>query len=505
MSSQIEKWKEREEKRKKLAEERKKYREEQIKKSQEQAESQVQAEDPLQEEPKNKEQQEKRPKEQKKHKKPKQEKKERENPKSEQPDEEQTKQKEAEETKKQEEKHQTAKKKRRRPQPKKTENKNNEPKGVKKMAETTNWNDELKNDETYKLAEKLGIDMTSFTADSEDAKKAQLEEIKKQIKELETAGNPPNGGKKNDESQRGTLEVNGEDKETPTPVNGDWIKQKREFYEKFAHDQNLELKNDPAKDNEEKSFTFSLEKDGKSLGEMKYINPNSVQISKDSEIQMYQGLVKDALENDLALSFGKSLDEKQQAMLLAAVLMSEKKTYANGDGIELKNPPQIDVNAEYFKTLPQDVQTVLKDHVAKQAQQDVLNKEAEEKARKEQEAKAKQEALQKKLQSMRAKVEQRAQALGKETKELTGDEYRDAYREALHEGLTDEQKQARQEKLNDREKILAARLGLIPEHTTKDKDGKPVTITKDQKTADLIQQVNPKRFQELQDKYSGRN
>ncbi len=378
----------------------------------------------------------------------------------------------------------------------------------KEMADTTDWNEQLKNDDTYKLAQKLGIDLSSFTADSEDAKKSQLEEIKKKIKETENFpdGVTPTpeekklfddikneGNGQPEKQERNSLEVNGEEKPSEET---DWIKQKRELYEKFAHDQNLVLKNDPAKDNEEKSFTFSLEKDGKNLGEMKYTSPTAVQISKDSELPMYQGIVKDALENNLSISFGKSLDDKQKALLLAAVLMSENKTYANGDGIELKNAPQIDVNAEYFKTLPQDVQTVLKDHIEKQDQQ----KQAEEQARKAAEEQAQKAAAVQKIKELRDKVRAKAQAEGKNsTKELTTQEYRDA----MLEGMTEEQKKSHNDKMAEREKILAARLGIIPEHTTIGKDGKREVIKEDAKTKELLEKANPQRFQELQNKYGG--
>ena len=419
-------------------------------------------------------------------------------------------------------------------QPKKqtTPPKKTNPTGEKQMTETKNWNEELKGDEIFKLAEKLGIDMSGFTADSEDSMKTKLEEIKKKIKEVE---NCPEGitltpeeqkkfdeikneGKEPDDKARQSLEVNGQEPNTPKEnENSDWVKQKREFYEKFAHEQNLDFKNDPQKDAENNSFSFSLEKDGKSLGEMTYTTPTSVQISKDSEIQMYQGVVKDALENNLSITFGQTLDDKQKAMLFAAVLMSDKKTYANGDAIELKNQPTIDVNAEYFKQLPENVQAVLKEHTEK-AQQEAKAKEAEEKARKDEEAKrkaaeekaqqeaaaqakARQEAIQKKLQEMRAKVEDKAKALGKDKKDLTDEEYRSAYREALTDGLTDEQKQARQQKLDDREKMLAARLGIIPAFAVKDKDGNLKTIGEDAATKDIIQRVNPDHFAALQTKY----
>ncbi len=365
----------------------------------------------------------------------------------------------------------------------------------KEMADTTDWNEQLKNDDTYKLAQKLGIDLSSFTADSEDSKKAQLEEIKKKIKETENFpdGVTPTpeekklfddikneGNGQPEKQERKSLEVNGEEKPSEET---DWIKQKRELYEKFAYEQNLTLKNDPEKDLAEKSFTFSLEKDGKNLGEIKYTAPTAVQISKDSELPMYQGIVKDALENNLSITFGQSLDDKQKAMLLAAVIMSEKKTYANGDRIELKNAPKIDVNAEYFKTLPQDVQTVLKDHSEKQKQQ---------------------EAASQKIKALRDKIRAKAQANGKKsTNEMSTEEYR----AAMLDGMTDDQKKARTDKLAERDKIMAARLGITPEYKTTGKDGKEVTIKMDedlQKKYTTGDKYFQDRFKELQDKYGGR-
>ena len=365
----------------------------------------------------------------------------------------------------------------------------------KKMSDTTDWNEQLKNDDTYKLAEKLGIDLSSFTADSEDTKKTQLEEIKKKIKETENF--PENvtltpeekklfndiKNERNEQPEKQetkSLEVNGEEK----PSEGiEWIKQKRELYEKFAHDENLVLKNDPAKDNEEKSFTFSLEKDGKNLGEMKYTSPTAVHISKAAELPMYQGIVKDALESNLSISFGKSLNDKQKALLLATVLMSEKKTYANGDKIELKNTTTIDINAEYFKTLPQDVQTVLNEYVDNQTQKKHENNDKK--------------LLNKKVKALRDKIRAKAVADGKKNSELS----REEYRTAMHEGMTDEDKKARQDKLEERERTLAAHLGFIPDYETTGKDGKKIKVEKSQKTKDLLEKNNPELVKSLYNKY----
>ena len=47
-------------------------------------------------------------------------------------------------------------------------------------------------------------------------------------------------------------------------------------------------------------------------------------------------------------------------MLFAAALTSKNQTYNDGTQLEIKNPPKIDINADYFKTLPQNMQDVLK-------------------------------------------------------------------------------------------------------------------------------------------------
>lgn len=138
----------------------------------------------------------------------------------------------------------------------------------------------------------------------------------------------------------------------------DWIKEKREFWQKYAQDNKYTMGNDIAKDMQEKSFTGTLSKDGQKLGEIKYTSQTAVTISKDSSIELYQGLVKDAMSNELSVTFGNSLDDKQKAMLFAACLMNKDK-YKDGAELAMVNPPKIDMNAEYFKELPDNVKEVL--------------------------------------------------------------------------------------------------------------------------------------------------
>lgn len=141
-----------------------------------------------------------------------------------------------------------------------------------------------------------------------------------------------------------------------------WIEEKRKFWQEFAKTQKLALQNIPDEDAANKTFTGILLKDNQEIGKIEYQSPSAATISKDSSFVLYQGLVKDAIANNLSVTFGKTLDEKQQAMLLAACLQNQDK-YKNGEKLEIKNPPKIDINADYFKELPNDVQDTLIAHV----------------------------------------------------------------------------------------------------------------------------------------------
>ena len=269
--------------------------------------------------------------------------------------------------------------------------------GGKKPAVVNEWDEKLKASDEYKKALLLGVNMDGFSADSQEKFDEQIELLKKKIEEIEQSSEqqeekseqeqqekqPEQQEEKAEQEQqeeklqedekKETLKVeNVEKTDEKEPVSDDlaWINDKRAFYNEFANQQGVTFKNDAQKDLSERSFTFSLEKNGKSLGEVKYTSPNAVKISNDSDLIMYQGLVKDALNSNLKLSFGKSLNDTQKAMLMAAVLLNEQKTYADGSGIVLENVPTIDTKAEYFKKLPQEAQTVLTAYAQKQAQKD---------------------------------------------------------------------------------------------------------------------------------------
>ena len=237
---------------------------------------------------------------------------------------------------------------------------------------------------------------------------------------------------------RSTIEV-GAVEENPSPEL-DWIEEKRKFWKEYAATVENNFENDPAKDTESKTFSCTLSKDDKK-GEIKYTAPDKVQIGKDSHLEMYSGLVKDAVKNNLSITFGATLDDKQKAMLLAACLMNKEK-YQDGAELAMVNPPKIDMNAEYIKELPEDVQKTLGDYV----------KAGEEKAR--------QEAINQKLAAVRGKLKDN------EAKERNPESVNERYEirkeqaGIIREKMTPEQQQNRQQKEEEREKIMAARLGI---------------------------------------------
>lgn len=255
----------------------------------------------------------------------------------------------------------------------------------------------------------------------------------------------------------------------------DWIKEKREFWQKYAQDNKYSMGNDIAKDTQEKSFTGTLSKDGQKLGEIKYTSQTAVTISKDSSIELYQGLVKDAMSNELSVTFGDSLDDKQKAMLFAACLMNKDK-YKDGTELAMVNPPKIDMNAEYFKELPDNVKTVLTEHI----------KETE---------------IQTKLGDIRARLKN-TNKKGKMT-----EEEKTARVQLRQEQLAamKEQAQLTPDKIvgkdqEDVEKIMAARMGIAP-HTTKT----GVKVKSNETYAQRKDQQNPALRAFLTNKYGKSN
>ena len=348
------------------------------------------------------------------------------------------------------------------------------------------WNERLKSSKEYKIALELGCDLGDISVDSEGKMQEALKRLgdmaieaskQKESDKVEDAG----------DKKRGTLEVHVDNDgltDEPENDNVDWIKNKREFYQKYAQSIGVDFKNDAQKDTQENSLTFSFEKDGKSIGKIRYSSPNSAYISKDASLPMYMGLVKDALKNDLSIEFGQSLNDTQKAMLLGAVLLNKDKTYSDGSGIVLKNTPKIDINAEYFKKLPERVQEELIKFVNKQVE-------------KTDQQETQQDNVQARFVELRHKIAEKAKDMGKSTKDLSTEEYR----QAMLDGMTNEQKIERQAKIDDREKRTAARLGIVDSYQTTGKDGKPFEVKEDKQTKDLLEQYRPELVKMLSNKY----
>lgn len=241
------------------------------------------------------------------------------------------------------------------------------------MTENTEWTDELK--KQLDSLEAAGVDISDYkgikTKEEYEAKKNELtrklEEVKAPEVKAPEAKNAEKTPTDNDKPQ--SLVVDNEslvvdNKGGDKTDDLQWIEEKRKFWKEYAESVENTFENDAQKDIESKSFQCSLTKD-KDHGEITYTSPTNVQISKDSHLVTYQGLVKDALKNNLTITFGQSLDDKQKAMLLAACLM-EQGTYGNGNKVAMVNPPKIDMNAEYMKDIPEDAKKVLEGYAKQQ-------------------------------------------------------------------------------------------------------------------------------------------
>lgn len=334
------------------------------------------------------------------------------------------------------------------------------------MTENTEWTDELK--KQLDSLEAAGVDISDYkgikTKEEYEAKKNELtrklEEVKAPEVKADEAKNAEKTPTDNDKPQSLVVDNEGGDKTDDLQ----WIEEKRKFWKEYAESVENTFENDAKKDIESKSFQCSLTKD-KDHGEIIYTSPTNAQISKDSHLVMYQGLVKDALKNNLTITFGQSLDDKQKAMLLAACLM-EQGTYGNGNKVAMVNPPKIDMNAEYMKDIPEDAKKVLEGYA------------------KQQEIEAKQQAARQKLEELKKRLKENDTTEGKTPEEQKNimKERREIRKEQLagvKDLLTPEQAADREQKEIDREKIMAARLGITGDYTTKNAKGEERVFSKE--------------------------
>ena len=322
------------------------------------------------------------------------------------------------------------------------------------MTENTEWTDELK--KQLDSLEAAGVDISDYkgikTKEEYEAKKNELtrklEEVKAPEVKAPEAKNAEKTPTDNDKPQSLVVDNEGGDKTDDLQ----WIEEKRKFWKEYAESVENTFENDAKKDIESKSFHCSLTKD-KDHGEATYISPTNVQVSKDSHLVTYQGFVKDALKNNLTITFGPKLDGKQKAMLLAACLM-EQGTYGNGNKVAMVNPPKIDMDAEYMKDIPEDAKKVLEGY-----------------------AKAKQQEAQQKISELKKRLKENDTTEGKTPEEQKNimKERREIRKEQLagvKDLLTSKQIATHEQKEIDREKIMAARLGITGAYITKTAKGK---------------------------------
>lgn len=318
--------------------------------------------------------------------------------------------------------------------------------GENKMTDTTDFNAKLKGEALYKLAEALPepkINLGEYTATDEASYKEALaklkdvvkkrtqdekqraedmkalkdkDELKKEYETIEKEGKPA------PEATRETVNVHGTtENEEPTPEKS-WVAEKKAFWAQYATENTL-ASDFTVPEGDESPFYCKLSKDEKEVGSISYSSPKDVKISKDSGLKLYQGLVKDAVQNELSITFGNSLGEHQQLMLYAAVLLSDDK-YKSGDKVQVVNPPALSVdkiNAD--KSLPEEAKNALLAEI----------KRREEEKRKE----------------VAAHIEQLRKIV-----------------EARKAKMTPEEQAERDAKQLERDKIMAARLGITGKYDT---------------------------------------
>ena len=243
----------------------------------------------------------------------------------------------------------------------KTENTTNpmKKKGENKMADT-DFLANLTDNNTYKLAKELGIDVSGYNpTNKEDFDKA-LAEIKTAVKKHQQEKTEEQKQEEFDklnkdhpeladeykkieqeDKPRETLNVENKEQEPEenTPELS-WMEAKKKFWKEYAEEKSL-TPDFNVPEGETAPVYCSLSKDGKEEGVIAYTSKKNAQISKESSLALYQGLVKDAVQNNLSITFGATLDDRQKLMLYAAVLLSEDKYEGTNEKAQAVNPPAL--------------------------------------------------------------------------------------------------------------------------------------------------------------------
>lgn len=316
--------------------------------------------------------------------------------------------------------------------------------------------------------------------------------------------------------QQKPLIVNIDNGEEKQPENEDitWIAKKAQYYETLA-------KNNEIQGYEQDTTQPSVFCAKFNNSTIRYSSPDEVTVSKDAEFKAFDTICKDPDNKGRPIEFPENQSEAFYARMYAACAL-------NGNPMTGAVPEKINFDELKNSGLtPEQIQQVKKVYNKQHQGEDVITKTSPEELKKQIKEALKDEVEYKKLMSKMAVTkdgkyiggnerwlelhkdkekrkkflaeqyrenpdimkEAMAEALKEKESENDKDDrksIRQTQKEAIESSMTDEQKQTRQEKLSERDKVLAARLGLTPEYTTKDKNGNMVIIGKDENTETLM-------------------
>jgi len=236
------------------------------------------------------------------------------------------------------------------------------------------WTGRLKALDDYKKAQERGLDVSSYSPKTKDEYDECLKKLKEQLNDGASPSTP--SSEKTGEAPTVSSETTDHltdtkggkasitvDELTTSPeddtLDHSWIDETRQHIQESASATGSIYQEEDPDNHDKTSLSFKLTK-GEHVSEAVYTAKDRVQVSKDSQFEMYQAIVHDAIEKDLDITIGEKLDPTQQLMLYAAVLDSKTA--------QITNPPVIDMNSDAFKALDKNVQDILKAEVERQAE-----------------------------------------------------------------------------------------------------------------------------------------
>ena len=382
-------------------------------------------------------------------------------------------------------------------------------------------------DDIAKIKSKEDLETAKSTSKKENTTPDNSE--KKDTQHPKSEDKSKDGTEKTGDEEKKPLKVGEDNGEEKQPENDDksWISKKANYYETLA--KSGEIQNYEQDTTQPNVFCAKFNN-----STIRYSSPDEVTVSKDAEFKAFDTICKDPDNKDRPIEFPENQSEAFYAKMYAAcALNGNPMTGAVPEKInfdELKNsgltPEQIQQVKDIYNkqhspnnenkgeekaiTPPEELKKQIKEALNEQVEFTQLGKKVSLTGSGENAAivainggthedidrwKAlndKQSATKKFLaEQYRNNPDIVKEAMTESLKEREDNKderqsLRQAQKETIEDSMTDEQKQARKEKLSERDKIMAARLGLTPEYTTKDKDGNMVKISKDEKTESLM-------------------